>query len=41
MIVVYFFVKDLMDTFEEIKVVEDSLEGIDEYVENLVKIVKD
>ena len=37
----YFFFKDLMDKFEEIEVMEDSLEGLDEYIENLVGIVDD
>ena len=41
MIVVYFFVKDLMDKFEEIEVVEDSLERVDAYVEDSVEIAED
>ena len=41
MIVVYLFSKDLMDKFEEIKVVEGSLQGVDEYVEDSVEIVED
>ena len=36
----YFFVKDLMDRFEEIEIVKDSLEGLDEYIEDLVEIVE-
>ena len=41
MIVVHFFVQDLMDKFEEIEIVEDSLEGVDEYVEDSIEIVED
>ena len=41
MIIMYFFFKDLMDKFEEIEVMEDSLEGLDEYIENSVGIVDD
>ena len=42
MIVVYFFVKGLMDRFENtIGVVKDSLEGVDEHVEDSAEIVKD
>ena len=37
----YFFGKDLMDRFEEIEVVEDSLKGVDKYVEDSVEIIKD
>ena len=37
----YFFGKNLADRFEELEVVEDSLEGVNEYVEDSVEIVED
>ena len=41
MIVVYIFGNDLIDRFEEIEVVKDSLQGVDEYVEDSLEIVED
>ena len=33
----FFFVKDFMDRFEELAVLEDSLEEVDEYVEDSIE----
>ena len=41
MIVVHFIVKYSIDRFNVIEEVEDSLEGVDEYIKELVEVIED